>query len=253
MSPRARAIFFILALLVAAVCVRLGLWQRSRLHERRTRNATIEARRSEPVADLGSIHGPLPDRRVRARGYYDFGNDMLLRNQVVNEVPGVLVATPLRLAGSDTAVMVVRGFVPTPDGLSLPHLDSLREPGPQEVEGIAIALEARPDSGRPVERDGRLSWSRLDGAALARRLPYPILDVALLQAPSPALPRWPRRQPPRPLDDGPHLSYMLQWFAFATIALVMGSIVLLGRQATRWSEPTERASSAAGPPPPPPA
>jgi surfeit locus 1 family protein len=253
MSPRARIVFFILALLVAAVCVRLGLWQHSRLHERRARNATIEARRSEPVVDLDAAHGDLPDRRVRARGYYDPGGDMLLRNQVVNEVPGVLVATPLRLAGSDTAVIVIRGFVPAPDGLTVPHLDSLREPGPQVVEGIAVALEARPDSGRPVERDGRLSWSRLDVAALARRLPYPVLDVALLQSPSPDLPRWPRRQPPRALDDGAHLSYMLQWFAFAAIALVMGSIVLLARRGTRWSEPTVRASSAAGPPPPPPA
>ncbi len=253
MSPRARLVFFILSLVAAAVCVRLGLWQRSRLQERRAHNATIEARRSDPVVDLGGAHGSLPDRRVRAQGYYDPGNEMLLRNQVVNEVPGVLVATPLHLTGSDTAVMVIRGFVPTPDGLSVPHLDSLREPGLQVVEGIAIALEARPDSGRPVERDGRISWSRLDGAALARRLPYPVLDVALLQAPSPELPRWPRRQPPRPLGDGAHLSYMLQWFAFGTIALVMGSIVLLRRRATRWSEPTVDATSAAGPPPPPPA
>ena len=253
MSPRARTVFFLLSLLLAAVCLRLGLWQRSRLQERRARNATIEARRREPVVDLGTEHGPLPDRRVRARGYYDAGNDMLLRNQVVNEVPGVLVATPLHLAGSDTAVMVIRGFVPTPDGLSVPYLDSLRETGAQEVEGIALALEASPDSGRPAERDGRTSWVRLDAAALARRLPYPILDVAILQSPAPGLPRFPRRQPPRALDDGSHLSYMLQWFAFATIALVMGSIVLLRRRATRWSEPTAPASSGDGPPLPPPA
>jgi surfeit locus 1 family protein len=253
MSPRARVVFFALTLLVATVCVRLGLWQRSRLHERRARNATIEARRSEPIVDLSAAHGDLRDRRLRAEGYYDPGNDMLLRNQVVNGVPGVLVATPLRLAGSDTALMVVRGFVPSPDGVSLPHLDSLREPGRQLVEGIALALEAGPDSGRPVERDGRISWSRLDVSALAHRLPYPILDVALLQSPSAHLPRWPRRQPPRALDDGAHLSYMLQWFAFACIALVMGSIVLLRRRATRWSEPTVPATPAGEPPPLPPA
>jgi surfeit locus 1 family protein len=28
------------------------------------------------------------------------------------------------------------------------------------------------------------------------------------------------RVPPPPLGDGPHLSYALQWFAFATVALV---------------------------------
>jgi surfeit locus 1 family protein len=253
MSPRARVVFFIFCLVAAAVCVRLGLWQRSRLQERRAHNAEVAARREAPVVDLNGPHGPLADRRVRARGSYDPGGEMLLRNQVVNEVPGVLVATPLRLTGQDTAVMVIRGFVPAPDGVSVPWLDSLREGGEQEVEGIALALEAGPDSGRPVERDGLTSWSRLDRAALARRQPYPLLDVAILQTPSPALPRSPRRQPPRALDEGPHLSYMLQWFAFATIALVMGSIVLLARRAPRWSEPTAPASSAGGPPPPPPA
>lgn len=253
MSPRARVVFFIACLLAAATCVRLGIWQRSRLHERRAHNAQVAARRAEPQADLNGPHGPLADRRVRAQGVYDPGNEMLLRGQVVNEVPGVLVATPLRLSGRDTAVMVIRGFVPTPDGVSVPWLDSLRENGVVRVEGVALALEAGSDSGRPVERDGRTTWTRLDRAALARRLPYPVLDVAILQSPSPELPRSPRRQPPRPLDEGPHLSYMLQWFAFATIALVMGSIVLLARRATRWSEPTAPASSAAGPPPPPPA
>ena len=253
MSPRARVVFFALSIIAALVCVRLGLWQRSRLRERRARNALVAARRHEPVADVDSAHGPLADRRVRAYGSYDPGNEMLLRNQVVNEAPGVMVATPLRLAGRDTAVMVIRGFVPTPDGISVPWLDSLREPGMQRVEGIALALEARPDSGRPVERDGRVSWSRLDRAALERRLPYPVLDVAILQSPSPALPASPRRQAPRPPDEGPHFSYMLQWFAFAAIAVVTGSIVLLARRAPRWSEPTAPATSAAGPPPPPPA
>ena len=253
MSPRARILFFVLCLVTAAVCVRLGLWQRSRLHERRARNATIAARREAPVIDLATPHGALADRRVRAEGSYDPEHETLLRNQVVREVPGVLVATPLRLAGSDTAVMVIRGYVPSPDGVTVPQLDSLVEAGPQVVEGVALALEAGPDSGRPVERDGLTSWTRLDVAALARRLPYPILDVAILQSPAPGLPTSPRRQPPRALDEGPHLSYMLQWFAFATIAIVMGSIVLLGRRGTRWSEPTAPAPSAGAPPPPPPA
>ena len=253
MSPRARVVFFFACLLAAAVCARLGLWQRSRLHQRRARNAVVSARRLEPVVDLNAAHAPPADRRVRARGSYDPGNEMLLRGQVVNEAPGVTIVTPLHLAGSDSAVLVLRGFLPTPDGLSVPWLDSLREPGVQEVEGVALPLESAADSGRPLERDGRTTWTRLDRAALARRLPYPVLDVAILQSPSAQLPASPRRQPPRPLDEGPHLSYMLQWFAFATIAVVMGSVVLLGHRGTRWSEPTAPAPSAGGPRPPPPA
>jgi cytochrome oxidase assembly protein ShyY1 len=31
---------------------------------------------------------------------------------------------------------------------------------------------------------------------------------------------------PPPLDDGPHLSYAIQWFAFTLIALVFAGIML---------------------------
>jgi cytochrome oxidase assembly protein ShyY1 len=36
---------------------------------------------------------------------------------------------------------------------------------------------------------------------------------------------YPRRLEPQPLDDGPHLSYMLQWFAFAATALVFAGVI----------------------------
>jgi surfeit locus 1 family protein len=253
MSPRARIVFFVLTLLVAAVCVRLGLWQRSRLQERRAHNAEVAARRGLPVEDVLAAGGTRAERRVRATGTYDAAHEMLLRNQVVREVPGVLVVTPLRLAASDSAVLVIRGFVGAPDGLNAPGLDSLAEAGAKDVEGVALPLEARADSGRPLLRDGRTSWQRLDLAALRERLPYPVLDVAILQAPAPGLPRTPRRQEPRALDEGAHQSYMLQWFAFATIALVTGTIVLRGRRAARWSEPTAPEPSAGARPPAPPA
>lgn len=251
MSPRARIVFLLLCLAVAATCLRLGLWQRSRLHERRERNADVAARRALPPVTVTGASGPLADRRVVAQGEYDPQHEMLLRHQVVREVPGVLVVTPLRLAGSDAAVLVIRGFVPSPDGLSAPGLDTLVERGPQTVEGVALPIEQAADSGRPVDHGGRTSWQRLDGAALRTRLPYPVLDVAVAQAPSAALPSLPRRQALRPLDDGPHRSYMVQWFAFAATATITGLVVLLGRRAPRWSEPTAPAPAAGAPPPPP--
>jgi surfeit locus 1 family protein len=251
MSPRARIVFLLVCLLVAAACLRLGLWQRSRLHERRVRNALVAARRALPPVALPGAAGPVADRRVVAAGEYDVRHDMLLRHQVVREVPGVLVVTPLRLAGSDSAVLVVRGFVPSPDGLAAPGLDTLVERGPQTVEGVALPIEQAADSGKPVDHAGRTSWQRLDGAALRTRLPYPVLDVAIAQAPSPALRALPRRQELRPLDDGPHRSYMLQWFGFAATAVITGLVVLLGRRAPRWSEPTAPVPAAGGPPPPP--
>ena len=49
-------------------------------------------------------------------------------------------------------------------------------------------------------------------------VPFPV--------PDPALPRFPRRLEPLPIDDGPHLSYAIQWFSFALMAIVFGVVIL---------------------------
>lgn len=229
MSPRARYSLFAVLALVAVVCVRLGFWQLDRLQERRERNARLLAARAAPVVDLtGGVTDTtaLAYRRVRITGRYDSAHDLILRGQVYREVPGVHVVTPLRPVEGDTAFLVNRGFVPAPDAATA-NTDSLRESGLVEVAGIARPLTAAPDSGRPLAIDGRATWRRLDLDALRARLPYPIAPIVIAQTPDSALPRFPRRLEPAALDDGPHLSYAIQWFAFATIALVVGGVVVV--------------------------
>jgi surfeit locus 1 family protein len=79
--------------------------------------------------------------------------------------------------------------------------------------------------GQPREEDGQLTWRRVDLGALRQRLPYPLAPYLVLQEPDSGLPTQPRRDDPPALDDGPHLTYAIQWFAFAITALVVGSIV----------------------------
>jgi surfeit locus 1 family protein len=232
MLTRSRALPVIVGLLSAALFVRLGFWQLSRLHQRRAANAVAsQARQGSPV-DLNAPGVPrdssLADRPVVVRGEYDRSREIVLRNHVYRDSPGIWLVTPLRIAGSDSVVLVNRGFVPAPDAVTA-DLDSLNEPGEITVRGLAVPLPVTADSGEPLSRLGQWSWKRLDLAALRRRLPYPILAVSILQAPDSALPVRPIRLAPLPLDDGPHLSYAIQWFAFATIGLVGG--ILLARKA----------------------
>ncbi len=249
MSPRARILFVALMLGVAAVCIRLGFWQRSRLIARRAANATAEAARRLPELDLAVAGADaLGDRHVVARGTYDETHDMLLRGQVLSGSPGVVVVTPLRGARGDSAVLVVRGFIPSPDGISVPQLDSLGEPGLQTVSGIARTLPLRTGRGQPLARDGRMTWKELELEPVRGELPYPVMGILLFAAPG-AGPAWPRRLEPPPLDDGPHFSYMLQWFGFAATAVVMALIALVRRRAAEWSEPTAAVTSAGAPPP----
>jgi surfeit locus 1 family protein len=231
MSLRSTSILVGLILLVTAACLRLGMWQLDRLHQRRAANATAIARRALPSQSLNSLVSspkraiePLNDRRVTAQGVFDHSQQIVVRGRVYREAPGVHVVTPLRLTDSDTAVLVNRGFVPAPDAVTV-EVDSLDEPGVRLVSGIALAIPTDAEGGAPLSRLGRTTWKRLDLAALRARVPYPLLDVYILEEATGSLPQYPRRLESRPIDDGPHLSYAIQWFSFGTIALVGGVIL----------------------------
>jgi surfeit locus 1 family protein len=229
MPARSRVTLVVLLLAAAAVFVRLGVWQVHRLRERRAANARALVARALPEIDLTARPAatPLAERRVRASGTFDRAHEIVLRGQVMG-TPGVELVTPLALGGpGDTAVLVDRGFVPAPDAATLPDMP-LDEPGTVTVHGIALPLTSAGDSGQPITAQGHTTWRRLDLAALRARLPFPIHDVVVRAAPDSAAPRFPRRREPPELDDGPHLSYAIQWFAFATMAVVFA--IVLGRR-----------------------
>jgi surfeit locus 1 family protein len=226
--PRSRYLLLFISLLLAALFIRLGIWQLSRLRDRRAENRGAAEARAGEVIDLtraGPAGNGRSNHRVIVRGEYDRTHEVVLRGHVYRELPGVQVVTPLRISGSDSAVMINRGFFPSPDA-TFADTDSLNEPGAVEIRGVAFAVPLSDDSGGAVISNGKETWRRLDRVALRARTPYPLMDIYILQSPDSGLPRYPRRLEPLPLDDGPHLSYAIQWFAFATIAVVGGFIFL---------------------------
>ena len=236
MSSRTRLFVFLALALVTATCIRLGLWQLGRLRERREANAVAATALAEPEVDLRS--GAIgPWRRVRVTGEYDHAHEVVLRGQAHREQPGVTVVTPLRMEGERGVVLVSRGFVPSADAISA-EPDSLREPGTVTVHGVVLPLGSRPDSGAPLTRADRTTWRGLDRAALSVRLGVPLPDFYVAQLPDSALPAFPRRLPLPALDDGPHLSYAIQWFAFATIAVVGGTALLDRRRRDDQGRPS---------------
>ena len=209
---------FVLALVVAAVCVRLGVWQLARLHQRRAANAAVLAARERPPFDLSAraAADSLRNRRVRARGVYDFDHERLWRPRSFADDPGGDLVTPLRLADG-SGVLVDRGWAPSPDGYHI--AESLyREPDTADVTGLALAAPR-----------GR---GDVNPAALEDSLPYSLLPFVVQQLPAESAPQprgAPRRWPAPELDDGPHLSYAIQWFSFALI-IVVGSVALLRKR-----------------------
>ena len=201
---RGDVVLLTIATLVAAGCVRLGIWQLDRLATRRARNAELTAARARtPIEVTGGLPADSArDRRLRAAGVFDYERETVWPARTFEGVPGVHLLTPLRFADG-SRVLVDRGWVPSPDAM---HVDRglYREPDSAVVVGV----------GRATPR-GR---GDVDPAAF----PY----VLQQDSPPGAARGYIQRIPPPPLDDGPHLGYAIQWFSFAVIALV-GSFVLV--------------------------
>jgi len=199
------------AVLAAAGCVAAGVWQLGRLDQRRARNALVAARRALPPLELrggGVAVDSVRHRRVMARGAYDFSAEQTWPGRSFQGTPGVALVTPLRLADG-AAVLVDRGWVPSPDAYHV-DLRLYREPDTATVVGLALI----PPRGRgDVHTTGYLPF------------------VIQLEAPDPPRERGlPRRWPLPALDDGSHLSYAIQWFSFAAIALVGTAALLRSRK-----------------------
>ena len=167
---------------------------------------------------------------MTARGTYERGHDIVLRGGAYQGVPGVYLVTPLRIAGGDSAVLVERGFVPAPDAVTV-DAGTFAEQGELMVTGLARQLPS--GGGNPLQRGERTTWARLDLGALRDSLPFPLLPISVRQAPDPSLPAFPRRLDPPPIDEGPHLSYAIQWFLFATLAVAFAFLVIGARDPSR--------------------
>jgi surfeit locus 1 family protein len=225
---RSTLLFVVIAVIAAAGCVRLGIWQLSRREQRRAMNAKISARINQAPVDVRTIPRDTSQSRfatVRVAGQPDFEHEILLTLRGNNGAPGVDILTPVRLAGTDTAVLVNRGWVYSPDGV---HIETSRWRETDTVfTGYVDSFDSAP--GDSI-RDGGIR--RASYQAISRALPYPILpfyvtamgDTAAAAPDPTAAPRIVRLQPPK-LGEGPHLSYAFQWFGFALISLVGAGIV----------------------------
>src|ERR1044071_4951140 len=169
-----RNVLFGLTVVVGVSCVCLGIWQLRRLAGRRSANNAILAGRAQPLLVIADESGPGPiaNRRARVTGELDEQREFVIRDRVVQGVPAVVIVTPLRIPGRDTALLVTRGYVPAPDAVD-PHSRRWAEPGPVRFQGDLLPVPDLGD-GQPLTHDGRETWKRLDLSAMRRRPPHPL-------------------------------------------------------------------------------
>jgi surfeit locus 1 family protein len=225
----------ILAIVTALIFSRLGFWQLHRLGERRARNAALASRLETPPLQLSQLATDSVGahwRRVEAHGRYDFDNQIVVSGRTYNGSPGVEIFTPLHPDGGGPAVLVNRGWVYSPDATTV-DLGRWDESPRADVYGY---VEDFVRGGRGVARlpSHPNAWTRLEATELPAAFPFPIapyyivaLDTLVDYRIARELPNLtPVRLALPVMDDGPHLNYAIQWFTFATIALVgVGTII----------------------------
>jgi surfeit locus 1 family protein len=233
------------ALIIFITMIGLGIWQLDRLAQRRAANAErLAVLDQNPATLTGDAEEArsLVGRRVRVRGSYLNDQSILLRGQTSDGgVDGVHLLTPLRISGGDAAVIVDRGWLSTaqarPEARGAFAID--RE---VTVEGLALLGQARPNTplagmDLPMPGETRIdAWLRVDIAKMQRQVSVPLLPVYIELLPSADGPHLPQPADPRLLDEGPHLSYALQWFAFSLILAIVYAALMrqeLARHAAR--------------------
>jgi cytochrome oxidase assembly protein ShyY1 len=232
---------------LVVVMVLLGFWQLRRLDEKRDHKALVEARQEAPIEDVldvvpvgaevgdAAVEGVLY-RSVRAEGSYVDEDTVVVENRTLNGASGAWVLTPLRLADG-LAVLVNRGFIGFDRSGAI---DPPAAPaGAVTVEGLVFPSQERGRFGPQDPDEGDLPvLARVDLDRLEAQVDYEVLPayVQLVESEpgedpvAAGAPSVVPLGPPEP-EEGPHLSYAMQWFIFSTIA--GGGYVLLLRRVAR--------------------
>ncbi|WP_115789747.1 SURF1 family protein [Arthrobacter silvisoli] len=216
--------YFVLALIFAIGCVLLGRWQMDRRAETLAEiNRVVSNYSAAPIpfsaakAEFQALDPEKEWTQVELHGRYDVAGQRVVRNRPLNGQPGYEVVVPFRLDSGD-AVVVDRGWLPI--GNRTPgRPDSIPAPPAGEVT-VVVRLkpgEAKLDRGAV---EGQLASIELRG--FAAELPYPLLTGAYgqLASENPAPASMPLAFPKPETDEGTHLSYSLQWFAFGLLMFV---------------------------------
>ncbi len=227
----------LLVVIAAMVCVGLGIWQLDRLAQRRVFNVHVLAMQAlQPLIlpaqdDLTSMEY----RAVKVSGTYDFANQIAIRDQFYDNQYGYHLVTPLQLADGES-ILIDRGWIPSAGNSSSSDWRKYDQPGEVILNGVIRLSQTTPNFGGVPDPTLTPGQPRLDFWVYANldriheQMPYPIYPVYIQLDPDPS-----RTNPPIPyqpvldLSEGPHQSYAIQWFSFATL-LIIGYPFYINRQ-----------------------
>jgi cytochrome oxidase assembly protein ShyY1 len=250
--------FHVLVVVLIVVMINLALWQLRRLHERQSFNEQVRTRTAAPAQPYDTVippgttvDGARPQewKTVTATGTFDTGAQVLIRNRSLDGAPGFHVVTALRRPDG-TAVLVLRGWVPLATSNS-----TIPEAPPPPAGTVTVTGRVRPtqNPGALAARDpatGVLSTlARVDIPRIQQQTPYPVEPayVEMTSSTPASATALPALVPLPTLDDGPHLSYAVQWCIFSACA-VIGWVLVVRKSAKARDQAAAKAGHADVPP-----
>jgi len=237
----------VLALAVVILGVSLGLWQLRRAEEKAALQLARDRAAAAPALQLGAPAGTPPTsaaglpspaaldgQLVQATGSFVAERSIFLDNRTHESVAGFHVLTPLKLAGRDAYVMVLRGWI-AGDPYERSRLPALTTPtGPVDVTGVAVADLQQPMmlGKEPVPGPQDRLWQHFEYRKFAEWAGFELYPVIVRQTVEPAYRDGLARDWNEPgVSVDRHRAYAFQWFAM-TAAAILTWIILLWRSRT---------------------
>jgi surfeit locus 1 family protein len=221
MSARIRfALITVVAVALALLTARLGLWQLSRAAEKNALQAAIEEQARLPVVEglpsdttqAASLHY----RRVQLRGHWSPSHTVYLDNRQMNGRPGFFVVTPLMLADG-RAVLVQRGWLPR-------NVDERTRIDDAPAPAGEVRIEGRiaPPPSRLFEFDGADTGGirqNIDLDVFARETGLRLVKLSVLQTGS--ADKLLREWPAPATGVAKHHGYAAQWFGLSALVVTL--------------------------------
>ncbi len=210
-------------LIAVALGIALGNWQTRRALEKETIESALTARSAAPVIDIGGqtiAADTVEYRQVRVRGEFLRDWPVYLDNRPYQGRAGFYLLMPLKIAGSDMAVLVARGWIAR-DVADRTRLPVLTTPNGQvDIRGMARTHAGRlyqfNDSAplRPGVIVQNANIAEFAAAAKLRLQPFLIEQTS--DTGDGLVRDWPK--PSHGADK--HRGYAFQWYGLAATAFL---------------------------------
>jgi surfeit locus 1 family protein len=220
--------FTVLTLLLCALLVRLGAWQWHKGIERQQEWTRFAHGAEQVIAlDARAVSDVPLFQRVSVTGRLEGARQFLLDNRTYRGRAGYEVLTPLTRTGA-AVLLIDRGWVPFSGARArLPDI-ALDAAASVTLSGRVAELPSPGLASGRAAPEARAAWPKVTSypsvAELSAALGAPLAARIVLldpQAPLGYVRDW---QPPgtAPLR---HLSYAIQWWSFAALALIIWAIM----------------------------